>query len=264
MRQLAALLLVLNLGFLGFGLLSLEGIDEAPPEVEGSDPLLRLEEMSASDFPRRVPVSLGGAGGACFVFGPFTQSHDGQSIGRVREWLQKRDGVTRLRDGKYQELVYHWMHFPPFGTRASAQARADELAGDQFPAAIVVPHGNMKNAVSIRVYGLRSALQQDFSRLKARGLEPEVTTVHRLGESLWFDARFPEGFEFPWRRFKVAFPGIEVVDTQCRHFPDLDAPDPGEFAPSSRSATPSALPSAGARSGPFAAGGASGAAVRER
>lgn len=259
MRQFAALLLVLNLGFLGFGLLSLEGVDEAPPGIEASEPLQRLEEAGASDFLPRVPVSLGGAGGgasggACFAIGPFTESYDGKSIGRVREWLESKRGVTRLRDGKYQELVYYWMHLPPFGTRASAQARADELAGDRFPNAVVVPHGHMKNAVSIRVYGLRTVLERDFARLKARGLEPEVEPVRRRGESLWFDARFPEGFEFPWRRFEVAFPGIEAIDTQCSHLPDTDAPRPGEFAPSSPSSA------AGVRTAPFAAGAGAAAA----
>ena len=90
-----------------------------------------------------------------------------------------------------------------------------ELAENAFGNAVVIPEGNMKNAVSIGVYGLRSVLERDLTRLEAKGFEPEVRRVLRTGRSIWFIARFPPGYEFPAKRFAVPFGGLEVVDARC-------------------------------------------------
>ena len=86
----------------------------------------------------------------------------------------------------------------------------------------------MKNSVSIGVYGLRTILERDLTRLKAKGFEPEVQLVRKTGSSLWFTAHFPPGYEFPENRFKVAFDGLEAVDTRC---PPPRAPTAAEPAP---------------------------------
>ena len=106
----------------------------------------------------------------------------------------------------------------------------EELAANSFRGAVVIPEGNMKNAVSIGVYGLRTALERDLARLKARGFEPEVHRVRRKGTSLWFTAGFPAGYEFPGKRFSVAFPGLEVIDRAC--------PSPRESAPGASGGAP--------------------------
>ena len=219
MRWFAVLLLAINAGLFGwhFWLRGEPGEGEAAPGslVESAPSLERLEEVDLDDFDPRVPGALG-VEGACFAIGPLTGDYSqGAAMGRVREWLKGRGGVVHLRGAKYRELVYYWAYFPPAGTRDTAQDRVEELAANSFPNAAVIPEGSMKNAVSIRVYGLRTALERDLARLSAKGFDPQVQTVRRKGRSLWFTAAFPAGYEFPGRRFSVAFPGLEAIDTAC-------------------------------------------------
>ena len=223
MRLLAVLLLLANAAFFGWHFWLRGELGEAPAHlpVESAAALVRLDEVPLDDFPARVPVSLGaprdqGFDGACFAVGPLNGDYsEGAAMGRVREWLKSRGGVIRLRRGNVHELVYYWLHLPPAGTRDAARDSAAELAANAFPGAGVIPEGNMKNAVSIGLYGLRAALERDLARLETRGFEPETHRVRRTGTSLWFVAGFPAGYEFPGKRFSVAFPGLEVLDTVC-------------------------------------------------
>lgn len=219
MKWLALLLLVVNAAVFGwhFWFRGEPGEGEAAlgAPVEAVPSLDRLEEVDLDAFDPRVPLSLG-VDGACFAVGPLTGDYSqGAAMGRVREWLNSRGGVAHVKRGEYHELVYYWVHFPPAGTRDAARDRAEELAASSFRGAVVIPEGNMKNAVSIGVYGLRTALERDLVRLKAKGFEPEVSRVRRRGGSLWFTAVYPAGYEFPDERFSGTFPGLEAVDTAC-------------------------------------------------
>ena len=223
MRGLAFLLVLVNVGFFAWHYwISDPLLDNAPPlPVDAVRSLDRLGEVDLEDFARRVPVSLRApgarvAGASCFVVGPRAGEYpEGAALGRVREWLKSRGGRVGLRTGKYHEIRYYWVYLPPAGTRDTAQDRVRELTANAFGNAFVIPEGNMKNAVSIGVYGLRSVRDRDLTRLKAKGFEPRVRDVLRTGRSIWLTARFPPGYEFPAKRFAVAFEGIEVVDARC-------------------------------------------------
>ena len=223
MRWLAFFLVMANVWFLGWQLWFRGGFEEEPlrAPVKAAASLDRLDDMILDDFSRRVPGPLGPPGGriadaVCFAVGPLDGKYsEGSAMGRVREWLQSRGGRVALRSGKYHELGYYWVYFPPVGTRDAAQGRVRELVANSFRDAVVIPEGNMKNAVSIGVYGLRTVLERDLTRLKAKGFEPEVQRVRRTGRSIWFTAHFSPGYEFPESRFSVAFEGLEAVDTQC-------------------------------------------------
>ena len=223
MRWLALLLVLLNAGFFGwhFWLPDPLGDKPPPPSFDVAPSLDRLGEVDLEDFIKRTPLSLRtsgaqGAEAACFAVGPLAGDYsEGAVMGRVREWLQSRGGRVGLRTGRYHEISYYWVYFPPAGTSDAARERVRELTANAFGNAIVIPEGNMKNAVSIGVYGLRTALERDLTRLKTKGFEPEVRRVRRTGRSIWFTAQFPTGYEFPVKRFAVAFEGLEAVDTRC-------------------------------------------------
>ena len=253
MRWFAILLLMINAAVFGwhFWLRGEPGEGAVSPGslVEAAPSFARLEEVDLDDFAPRVPLSLG-VDGACFAVGPLTGDYSqGVAMGRVREWLKGRGGVIHLRNAKYRELVYYWVYFPPAGTRDTAQDRMEELAANSFPNAAVIPEGSMKNAVSIRVYGLRTALERDLARLKAKGFEPQVQRVRRMGRSLWFTAAFPAGYEFPGRRFSVAFPGLEAIDTPCPAPREPEAARAGQSsaAPSAPGRVPPPAPGSGER-----------------
>ena len=223
MRWFALLLVLANVGFFGWHFwLPVPLGDEPPPlSIDAAPSLDRLDEVNLDEFVRRTPVPMRTSGNrnaeaACFAVGPLAGEYsEGSVMGRVREWLKSRGGRVGLRTGKYHEISYYWVYLPPVGTRDAARERVRELGANAFGSAVVVPEGNMKNAVSIGVYGLRSALERDLSRLKAKGFEPEVQRVRRTGRSIWFTAQFPPGYEFPAKRFAVAFAGLEAVDTRC-------------------------------------------------
>jgi len=223
MRWLAFLLVLLNVGFFGWHFWLPDPLGDKPPapSFDVAPSLDRLGEVDLEEFIKRTPLSLrtSGAQGteeACFAVGPLTGDYsEGEVMGRVREWLQSRGGRVGLRTGRYREISYYWVYLPPAGTSDRAQERVRELTANAFGNAVVIPEGNMKNAVSIGVYGLRTALERDLTRLKAKGFEPEVRRVRRTGRSIWFTAQFPTGYEFPVKRFAVAFAGLEAVDTRC-------------------------------------------------
>ena len=223
MKWLAFVLVLVNAAFFAWHFWLPDPLgDKAPPlSIDAAPSLDRLGEVDLDEFVKRSPVSLnasgaGVAGASCFAVGPLTGNYsEGAVSGRVREWLKSRGGRVGLRAGKYQEVRYYWVYLPPLGTRDAARDRVKELTANAFGNAIVIPEGNMKNAVSIGVYGLRSALERDLIRLKAKGFEPEIHRVRRTGRSIWFTAQFPPGYEFPAKRFAVAFEGLEVVDTRC-------------------------------------------------
>lgn len=223
MRWLAFLLVLANVGFFAWSHWLLDPLfDRAPPPpAEAAPSLDRLAEVDLEEFVERTPVSSSASGAriaeaSCFAVGPLTGEYsDGSVIGRVREWLKSRGGEVDLRRRRRQEIRYYWLHLRPAGTRGAAEDRVRELAANAFGNAVVIPEGNMKNAVSIGVYGLRSVLERDLTRLEAKGFEPEVRRVLRTGRSIWFIARFPPGYEFPAKRFAVPFGGLEVVDARC-------------------------------------------------
>lgn len=224
MRWLAFLLVLANVGFFAWRHWPLDPLLDggAPPlPAEAAPSLDRLGEMNLDEFVERTPVSSRASGArvaeaSCFAVGPLTGEYsEGAVLGRVREWLKSRGGEVDLRRRRRQEIRYYWLHLRPAGTHGAAQDRVRELVANAFGNAVVIPAGNMKNAVSIGVYGLRSVLERDLTRLEAKGFEPEVRPVLRTGRSLWFTARFPPGYEFPAKRFAVPFGGLEVVDTRC-------------------------------------------------
>ena len=233
MKWLAFLLVLVNVGFFAWRYwLSDPLLDKASPlSIDTAPSLDRLGEVDLEAFVKRTPVSLRASGdraaeASCFAVGPMTGKYsEGADSGRVREWLKSRGGRVEPRGGKYHEIPYYWVYLPPAGTRATAQDRVRELTANAFGNAVVIPEGNRKNAVSIGVYGLRSAFERDMTRLKAKGFEPEVHRVRRTGRSLWFVAQFPAGYEFPAKRFAVAFEGLEAVDTRC---PPPREPSTGE------------------------------------
>ena len=240
MRWLAAFLVIVNVAFFVWNFWLPGPLGENPPPVplDSATSLDRLEEVDLQQFIKRKPVTLGPSGGraieaACFAVGPLAGAYaEGSVMGRVREWLKSRGGRVGLRTGRYHELSYYWVYLPPAGTRDVAQDRVQKLAANAFGEAIVIPEGNMKNAVSIGVYGLRSALERDLTRLTANGFDPEVQRVRRTGSSLWFIVHFPPGYEFPDKRFRVAFDGLEVIDARC---PPPRAPTAAEPEPASPS-----------------------------
>ena len=223
MRWLALFLFAVNVGFFSWHYWLPDPLADRPPprSFDAAPSLDRLGEVDLEDFIKRVPLSLRtsgtqGSDAACFAVGPLLGDYsEGAVMGRVREWLQSRGGRVGLRAAKYHEISYYWVYLPPVGTRDAAQDRVRELTANAFGSAIVIPEGNMKNAVSIGVYGLRTALERDLTRLKTKGFEPEVHRVRRTGRSIWFTAQFPPGYEFPVKRFAVAFEGLEAVDTRC-------------------------------------------------
>lgn len=223
MRWLAFLLLVVNVGFLGWHVWLPHPLGEHPPPqpVESVPSLDRLDEVDLDNFVKRAPASLRASGAraaeaSCFSIGPLTGEYsEGAVMGRVREWLESRGGRVGLRPGKYHEISYHWVYLPPAGTHDAALDRVRELTASSFGDSVVIPEGGRKNAVSIGVYGLRSALERDLTRLKAKGFEPEVDEVRRTGRAIWFTTQFPPGYEFPAKRFAVAFEGLEAVDMRC-------------------------------------------------
>ena len=239
MKRLAFLLVIANLGFFAwrYWLSDPPRGDVHPLPIDAAPSLDRLDEVDLTEFAKRTPVSSGAAGaraaaGACFAVGPMTGEYsEGAVMGRVREWLMSRGGNVDLRRSRNREVRYYWLHLPPIGTYAAAQDRVRELTASAFGNAVAIPNGNMKNAVTIGIYGLRSVLERDLARLKAKGFEPRVEPILRTGRSLWFTAEFPPGYEFPAKRFAVAFAGLEVVDDRCPPPPEPSIGTPSMVPP---------------------------------
>ncbi|MDX1514106.1 MAG: SPOR domain-containing protein, partial [Gammaproteobacteria bacterium] len=204
-----------------------------PPVLSGADHVNRLlllnevdpEELRAraasfaptpptvsTDGPEAEPEISAAPAAACLSIGPLV---DDSQIAAMRTWLLAMGGDPRLRVGERRELARYWVYFPPLPSREEAVARAQQMRAVGIDDLIVIPRGDMANAISLGVFSKRASLDRRLRELRAHGYEPSIVPRYRTQKASWFDVSFEPGEEVSEQMISQRFPGVELSEARC-------------------------------------------------
>ncbi len=226
MKWVIYFILLANVLFFSTRIRDLEPPPPAPIPVELSlaDHTSRLQllsevnpaELRVRAIPTEQPPDTGTAPAQtklnCYRLGPI--GADGQTI-RLKNWLEERGMKVRLHTDERRELTRYWVFLPPRNSRTDAIALVTRLRGKGLRDLLVVPRGDMTNAISLGVYNRRASVDRRIKQLQRRGYEPQVTPRYRTVKAAWMDVSFAAGFDFPVAAFASLFPEIEAAPASC-------------------------------------------------
>lgn len=104
-------------------------------------------------------------------------------------FLAEESGV-RVREVERPADPYFWVIIPPAESRAAALEKFRELQARGIDS-YLIREGERENAISLGLFGSRTAAERVLSRSQSRGLEAVLATFPRnkIGYSLVFEAR---------------------------------------------------------------------------
>jgi hypothetical protein len=232
-KWLVYLMLLANAGY--FAVSYREMLNAPPPEpraVARMDPANRMLLLSEVDIEelraravalaRVAPVIAGPpqarnplaqtTGKRCYSIGPLV---DDSQIAAVRTWVMAMGGDPRLRVGERRELARYWVYFPPMASREEAKARVQQMRTLGIDDLIVIPRGDMENAISLGVFSKRTTLERRLRELRTHGYEPSIVPRYRTQKASWFDVSFDSGDEVGEEMVSKRFPGVELNESRC-------------------------------------------------
>lgn len=236
MKWAVAVLLLLNASFLGWQIV----YTGRQPVALGKDPGTRhrehslrlLSEVDVTELRQRTsPVSSSSTdpefdprpskrrrpavapSRLCYSFGPLFKDEE---IAKVHAWLQRQGATATLRVNERRERTLYWVYLPPFATQVAADDMARQMRRDGINDIFVIPGGDRAHAISLGAYGQRASLERRLAQLEARGYTPSVSSQSRAQEASWFDAQFPDAFEFSEDDFAARFSSVEVERSACK------------------------------------------------
>ncbi len=148
----------------------------------------------------------------CFSVGPLSSPDD---VERIGAWLASQGGEASLRESERREISVFWVYFPPFPSREEALEFVARMQANEIEDIYVIRRGDMANAISVGIYSQRASTQRRLSELRGKGYEPSILPRYKTKQAAWYDARFPDGYEFPEGQFAEAFPEIEAASVRC-------------------------------------------------
>lgn len=236
MKWIFYLMVLVNLGYFGWQYTRVESPvrhTTAVMPLAGAQRLALLSEVDVSALrERRVPEIAGPPkpatdavttiidassatstqGPICLSVGPLRSDRDIEEVG---DWLRREGGTFELRVGERREITLYWIFIPPFETAAEANREAITLRAQGIDDIAVIPGGDMANAISLGVYSRRTTLERRLAELHELGHDPSLVPRYKTQKASWFDAQFPQGFEFPQTIFSERFPDAEASLVNC-------------------------------------------------
>lgn len=233
MKWVVYLMLLANAGY--FAVSYREALNAPPPKPRAVSPtdhvnrLLLLSEVDKEEL-RARRVALAPAAPAigdspqvqdppawktdkrCYSIGPLV---DDSQIAAMRTWVVAMGGDPRLRVGERRELARYWVYFPPLPSREEAVARVQQMRDVGIDDLIVIPRGDMENAISLGVFSQRASLERRLRELRAHGYEPSIVPRYRTQKASWFDVSFDVGEEVSEDMISQRFPGVELSEARC-------------------------------------------------
>lgn len=197
MRAFALLLLVANL--LLFAWLWTRTPDAPPPAAPAlqASPLVLLAEMPAQRpapaeterAPAAAAVDAAALPAGCQALGPFG---DRDAVIVARDRLLAA-GVASLPSAvDASERLGYWVHTRPAATRDEATQTVDRLRRAGIRDFYVVSDGEVRNAVSLGVFGQPETAEQHATRLRAMGFDVVVGERRRQMTAWWLGFTAPE------------------------------------------------------------------------
>jgi hypothetical protein len=195
--------------------------------------------------PAETPDRHGPAPGTCLTVGPLAGD---APVDAIRDWLEGRGADAEVLTDERREVALYWIYFPPRASREAAIEEVMSLRGKGVSDVIVVPKGDMANAISLGVYSRPETRERRLSELKERGYQPKVAPRYRSKLATWIDvvvadaSLVRDGFAERW-------PNLRLADHPCAG-EKIAAGGPDFYNSANDSPPPS--PSASQGSGPTA------------
>lgn len=191
-------------------LLLLSEVDNEKLRVRNAAPAPAPAEIAdAAPRPQDTPKA---ANLRCYSIGPLV---DDSQIAAMRTWIVAMGGDPRLRVGERRELARWWVYFPPLPSREQASARVEQMRAAGIEDVIVIPRGDMENAISLGVFSRRTSLERRLRELRGHGYEPSIVPRYRTQKASWFDVSFDAGDEVSEEMISQRFPGVELDEVRC-------------------------------------------------
>ena len=235
MRWIVYLLLFANLGYF---IVKIREHQRAPvammPAVSQGNQVNRLpllSEMSAGALHAREPESPPLAAGTadatpaiadadraarranCYSVGPL---QDQLATDKVRGWLTEHQAQIVVREDERRETARYWVYFPPLKSRAAAVKRVKAMRAVGISDVIIIPRGDMSNAISLGVYTRKSSVDRRLAQLQAKGYQPSVVPRYRTVKATWVDVLLTgQQAQIDMDAFIAAFPNLGVSRRHC-------------------------------------------------
>jgi uncharacterized membrane protein len=201
MRALALLLIIANLGYLGWALLidapvepprMSTSLDSAPRLVLASE-RVTIPEPVAKKPATRVAARPAAAAEEkpqdpneqkCVSVGPF---QDLPTVVQASAVLKGAGFDSRQRLEQGELWVGHWVSIAGFATHEQAQNAIDRLKDKGVADAYILPGSDPPNVVSLGVFKEHDRAQRRMNEAKALGFDPVIADRTRAGSVYWVD-----------------------------------------------------------------------------
>jgi hypothetical protein len=160
--------------------------------------------------PAVPPLPAGAAAPPCFTVGPLGEDAPLQAL---REWLEARGATVDVRSDERREVALYWIYFPPT-SREEAVAQVARLREQGVSDVLVVPKGDMANAVSLGVFSRTDSRDRRLRELNAKGYQPSIGPRYRTKRATWIDVSAPPGAVTP-DALRKEWPDTDVAPAAC-------------------------------------------------
>lgn len=147
----------------------------------------------------------------CLTIGPLDADAD---LGALQIWLEEQGAKVDVRRDERREVALYWVYFPPRASREQAVAEVLELRNRGIDDIIVVPKGDMANAISLGVFSRPENRDRRLRELNDKGYQPSIGPRYRTKVATWIDLAAPAG-DLDEQAITARWPEIEVASKPC-------------------------------------------------
>ena len=148
---------------------------------------------------------------ACLTLGPLG---DTAPLTEIQTWLEQRGASVDIRTDERREVALYWIYFPPVTSRREAVAQVERLREEGLSDVIVVPKGDMENAISLGVFSRTDTRDRRLRELNAKGYQPSISPRYRTTLATWMDVSAPED-TISDDAVQARWPELELVRKPC-------------------------------------------------
>jgi hypothetical protein len=147
----------------------------------------------------------------CLTLGPLDNT---APLTEIQAWLEQRGAIVDIRTDERREVALYWIYFPPFTSRREAVAQVERMREEGISDVIVVPKGDMENAVSLGVFSRTETRDRRLRELNAKGYQPSISPRYRTTLATWMDVSAPED-AIRDDAVRARWPDLELVRKPC-------------------------------------------------
>ncbi len=131
---------------------------------------------------------------ACYTLGPFRELTDLRKLIRdIRDYVV----AASFRSHEEREQSMYWVYLPPQTSHAAALALAEQLKAKKIRDYYVLNNGEQINAISLGHFRDKNGALSLLAKARQAGFEPVMEPVFKNYTIYWLDYRIAGGKEIP-------------------------------------------------------------------